>query len=139
MSDRKYRQRGYQDDDRDREKPRQAPRSREDQPPREMRAPNFPGFQETIRCSQCGQVVSPPIVGDARCPKCQVALHSCAQCANFDPGARFECMQPVPVRIMPKDAPNTCASYDPRVRVERKTGSQEAPSARKAFDDLFKF
>ena len=28
-----------------------------------------------------------------RCPRCGTDLHACAQCASFDPGSRFECMQ----------------------------------------------
>ena len=50
----------------------------------------------------------------------------------------FECQQPVPARVSPKDAPNTCTFYEPRTTVERETKTVAPTSARKAFDDLFK-
>jgi hypothetical protein len=71
-----------------------------------------------------------------------VDLHACIHCASFDSGARFECRQTIPARVSPKDVANTCSLFAPRISVERETGSQPAAggsSARKAFDDLFKF
>ena len=156
MSDRKYRQRGYQDEGRDRAKPQggqpAAPRppadrieTRLDKAERkalEGRAPSVPGFREVIRCARCGNVTTEAIAGDSRCTKCGSELHSCAQCESFDTGKRFECAQTIPARISPKDARNSCALFSPRVTVERETHSQvqaQAPnSAKKAFDDLFK-
>jgi hypothetical protein len=78
------------------------------------------------------------------------------QCTHFDPGARFECAAPVSARVSPKDAPNDCTLFEARTGWERETttgggaaasqspktsGQDSAPasSARKAFDDLFKF
>lgn len=143
MSDRKYRQRGYQDDDRDRERERSRAsrppeRPRETRTPDAPRTPNLMASHDVIRCRNCAQIVSPPIGTLARCPKCQAALHSCAQCVHFDPGARFQCMQAIPVAITPKDAGNECTLFAPSVRVERQTGSVGVSSARQAFDDLFK-
>jgi hypothetical protein len=57
---------------------------------------------------------------------------------NFDTGAAFECQKPVPARVSPKDARNTCELFEPRTTVERETKSTAPTSARKAFDDLFK-
>jgi len=143
MSDRKYRQRGYQDDDRDRGQPKTRQEPRVPDRPRghqhdAPKTPNLMASHEVIRCRNCAQVVTPPIGTIARCPKCQAALHSCVQCVHFDPGARFQCAQPVPAAISPKDAANECGSFAPAVRVERQTGSTPNSSARSAFDDLFK-
>ena len=157
MSDRKYRQRGYQDEGRDRAKPQGAhtpplPRppadrieTRADKAERkalEGRAPSMPGFREVIRCARCGNIITDPIVADSRCKRCGSDLHSCAQCESFDTAQRFECAQTIPARISPKDARNSCELFSPRVTVERETHSQvqtQAPnSAKKAFDDLFK-
>lgn len=137
MSERKYRHRGYMDSD-----PPERQAKKVEQPPvprhlREPRAPSFPGFTETIKCTRCGRTIEPPVPQDARC-NCGCGLHACVQCAFFDPGSRFECMQPVPVRITPKDAPNSCTSFEPRVRVERQTGSTGGTDARSEFDKLFK-
>ena len=62
----------------------------------------------------------------------------------FDSGAPFECQKPIPARVSPKDARNECDQFEPRTTVERETKSSgagssgSAPSARQAFDDLFK-
>jgi hypothetical protein len=140
MSDRKYRQRGYMDDDRSRSEPRpkgqpQAPR---EPVPREMRRPNMPGFRDVVRCTRCGSIVTTAIGLEARCGRCGVDLHACIQCASFDPGSRFQCMQAIPVRIAPKDTRNTCTLFEARTTVERETGSPRQGDARSAFDDLFK-
>lgn len=136
MSDRKYRQRGYQDDDRgerkEKAKPPSAPREERVGP----RTPNMPGFREVVRCARCGSFVNHSV--DQRCKRCGADLHSCAQCVHFDTGARFECTQPIPARISPKDTQNECDWFAPRVTVERETGSTAPTDARKAFDDLFK-
>ena len=146
MSDRKYRQRGYQDDDRPRgggaPAPRRPPEPRDPRLPRDPRVPNMPGFREVFRCGRCGALESLEIGSQSRCGKCGVDLHACVHCASFDSGARLECMQPIPARVSPKDVKNACAFFSPRVKVERETGSTPASTqsgAKKAFDDLFKF
>ena len=135
MSDRKYRQRGYQDDPRDREKAREkrAPKPIEPRAPgRQLqdaagpKTPNLMASHEVFRCSRCGN---------------RVDLHSCIQCASFDTSARFECVQPLTARVSPKDARNACTMFAARTTIERQTGTpgpQGGPSARQAFDDLFK-
>ena len=148
MSDRKYRQRGYQDSDRDRQPKPQTPR-----PAPEPGAPagarrisqdgpkniNMPGYRQVFRCAQCGYVVSSEVSGESKCLRCGTDLHSCAQCVSFDPSSRFECMQPVAARVTPKNARNTCVSFSPRATVERETTTPKVDSSRKAFDDLFNF
>jgi hypothetical protein len=69
-----------------------------------------------------------------------VALHTCKQCAYFDPGARFECRQPVQERIARKDAANQCELFAMKVAVERDTtaGAKRPEDARQAFENLFK-
>jgi hypothetical protein len=154
MSDRKYRQRGYQDDDRKArggappggaDRPRPRPEPHDPRVPRDPRVPNMPGFREVVRCARCGSLESIAIGPDSACRKCGSALHTCAQCEFFDPGAVYECRQPIQTRISPKDARNTCQVFSARVQVERETGSTPASSstsssgAKRAFDDLFKF
>ena len=147
MTDRKYRQRGYQDAggaERDRrpEAPRRPPEPHDPRMPRDPRVPNMPGFREVFRCARCGHLQPAPAAADSRCAKCGVDLHACLHCVSFDAGARFECAQTIPARISPKDARNTCPVFAPRASIERETGSTPASGssgARKAFDDLFKF
>jgi len=138
---RKYRQHGYRDGDRDRDRTRptmaRAPREPRDGP----RTPNLMGSQELFRCARCGRIQTAAIGLEDRCPQCDVDLHSCVQCVSFDPGCTFECMQRIDARVSPKDGRNTCPLFAPRTTVERQTGSTPAAgpvSAQQAFDDLFK-
>ncbi len=143
MSDRKYRQRGYQDDapapSRAARPPQEKSREPRGHPPLRPKSPNMPGFHDVIRCARCGRVLDPPIGLETVCPQCGSALHSCAQCVFFDPSSRFECAQPISARVTPKDGRNECGYYAPRVTVERQTHSPKGPpDAKRAFDDLFK-
>jgi hypothetical protein len=146
MSDRKYRQRGYQDDDRDRQPAKPARPAPEPGAPAGARrisqdGPrniNMPGFRHVVRCAQCGAVVEEDIGYNSRCPRCGTELHACSQCESFDPGSRFECMKPVTARVSPKNTANSCALFGPRTTVERETTTPRVDDARKAFDDLFK-
>jgi hypothetical protein len=143
---RKYRQRGYQDDDRREDKPKSLPR-RGPRDPSAPRSPKMPGFLTVIRCAMCGASV-PEIEGndfDAVCPKCSTALHSCKNCVNFDPNARFECTEMVEKRVLPKDARNECVLFEPRTRVEKEVSavppvrrSTPTDDPRAAFEKLFK-
>ena len=148
MSDRKYRQHGYQDDDRHRE-PRPSPARKPPEPgaPAGARrlssdggpkAIQMPGFREVVRCTQCGAAVTEEIGSTSRCGRCGVDLHACAHCASFDPGSRFECMETIPARVSPKSERNSCPVFRPRTTVERETTAPRQNDARKAFDDLFK-
>ena len=148
MSDRKYRQRGYQDDAGDREPRQPSTQPRREGAPRsvinrEHRTPNMPGFHDVMRCARCGQILRQAIGADTTCGSCGTALHTCAQCASFDTGSRFECLQPITTRVSPKDERNECAHFEPRVTVERQTHSERSVSsgprgAKQEFDDLFK-
>jgi hypothetical protein len=149
MSDRKYKQRGYQDDPRDRpERPQQtrtppepgAPAGARRMQRDGMKAVQTLGFRDVVRCTQCGAAVTEEVGLLSRCGRCGADLHACAQCVSFDPGSRFECADPaVTARVSPKNDRNSCASFGPRVTVDRETTAPRPDNARKAFDDLFKF
>ena len=146
MSDRQYRQSGYQDEKRER-----TPKAPARQPP-EPGAPagarrlsqdgpkflNMPGYRLVMRCSQCGAINAGDVAADSQC-RCGTDLRACSQCTSFDPGSRFECMQTIPARCAPKNARNTCELFSPRTTVERETTAPRTDSARQAFDDLFNF
>jgi hypothetical protein len=159
MSERKYRQRGYQDEPRQPRREYSAPVKKEytprGQPPIAPKTFSMPGFREVVKCVRCGDelTVATAWSADGVCKRCGSALHTCAQCANFDTSAAFECHKPVPARISPKDVQNACAAFEPRTTVERETtssgstgadgtpgspGSGGSSRARQAFDDLFK-
>lgn len=163
MSDRKYRQHGYQDDDRDRRPREGGPEHR--RPEREPGAPagtrrmssegaknpRMMGYKSVAKCARCGAPVDGDILSLSKCEKCSQPLHACIQCLNFDPGARFECAEKIPARVSPKDSANQCAVFTARVSWERETSSTPVPAsptasgmpetvsdAKKAFEDLFK-
>lgn len=140
MSDRKYRQHGYQDGGDERKQTSlQKPVRKDTFGPRPVQ---MPGTHSVSRCAQCGTLLTLVAEPLGQCPKCGFELHSCKQCTYFDPSRRFECMQPVPERIAKKDARNGCTFYSISVRVEKQTSTGAAASqpsdARKAFDNLFK-
>lgn len=141
MSDRKYRQRGYQDNDREPQRSKPQSQNREPQRPRDREGPRSPkmmAFGETVKCSSCGAKAPPQIKGDSTCPNCRADLHTCRQCAYFDPRARFECGKTITARIVNKNANNLCDLFAPRTVVERQTGSGAPTDARQAFANLFK-
>ena len=161
MSDRKYKQHGYQEDDRDRRSGarRDGDSGATQRPEREPGAPagarrissegaknpNMPGFHQVARCARCGTFVDAQIFSLSKCPKCLTDLRSCSQCVSFDPSARWQCTQAIAARVAPKDAANECTFYSARTSWERETSSaqshkpSEPSGAKKAFDDLFKF
>ncbi len=143
----KYRQPGYQDNEREprREQTRKAPPERKSGPPRWDHAlgpkpVNLPGTRTVSRCAQCGTVLQ-TMAAEGKCPKCGFELHSCKQCTYFDPGSRFECMQPVKERIAKKDTRNDCTLFEIRVTREKETSTPanlRPNDARAAFENLFK-
>jgi hypothetical protein len=139
MSDRKYRQRGYMESDREPQRSQQRPKPQSK--PRDQEGPRSPrmmAFGETVKCAACGAKVLSNIILESSCPKCNADLHTCRQCTHFDPSARFECHKTIPARILNKHGRNTCELFAPRTVVERQTSSGPPTDARQAFAKLFK-
>jgi hypothetical protein len=156
--DRKYRQHGYHDSDRkpggqngdDRPRSPQGPRSLQD-----ANGPRLPRLVQSVAASRCYNCTTLLPVGTdfkGKCPKCNVDLHCCKQCAHFEPSTRFQCLKPIPARIPYKDQVNECELFGAKVTVSRD-GTHAAPpptsqvtpnqvrsphDARTAFDNLFK-
>jgi len=143
MSDRKYRHRGYMDNDREAERPKPQsgpkPGAQSKRPDLEgPRSPKMMAFGESVKCTSCGAKAPANITLDSSCAKCNANLHSCRQCTYFDPGAHFECSKTIPKRIVNKNANNTCELFGVRTVVERQTSSGAPSNARDAFAKLFK-
>ncbi len=154
-SDRKYRQRGYMEYDRE---SRDSGRKREEgrrwgpRPPLDITGPRLPRMVQAVtaaRCYNCATALPESTDFKGNCPRCGVALHCCKQCAYFEPSTRFQCLKPIPQRIPVKDQANECTWFSPRVTVAREATSAPispltgpAPKtptdARAAFDSLFK-
>ena len=157
-SDRKYRQQGYMDSDRDSRGYREErPKPQGPRPPLDVTGPRLPRLVQHVaasRCFNCSTALPADIDFNGTCPKCNAELHCCKQCAHFEPGTRFQCLKPIPVRIPVKDKTNNCSLFSPRVTVAREGTANQASSARpipagppaprnsddarSAFDRLFK-
>jgi hypothetical protein len=156
-SDRKYRQQGYMDSDRDGRGFRggeDRPRPQGPRPPIDITGPRLPRLVQHVaaaRCFSCSTTLPPDVSFSGNCPKCNAELHCCKQCTHFDSSTRFQCLKPIPARIAIKDKANQCNLFGPRVTVAREgTAAQsmgpqvavDAPrspdDARNAFDRLFK-
>ena len=136
--ERKYKQRGYMESyEQEKREKKETPRARGGIGPRQ---PLMPGTRVASRCAGCGTLL--PLMTDplGQCPQCGLELHSCKQCAHFDPASRFECTQPIKQRIVQKDARNDCQYFAIRTVVEREVspGGLRPEEARRAFENLFK-
>ena len=157
--DRKYRQRGYQDSNRESNGFRQdRPKPQGPRPPIDVTGPRLPRLLQNVaaaRCFNCSTQLPPDVNWKGNCPKCNSALHCCKQCAHFEPSTRFQCLKPIQVRIAAKDQANECELFKNRVTIARdvapsngagngNTAQSNAPAprspsdARTAFDNLFK-
>lgn len=156
-SDRKYRQRGYMDTDRDQTPREHIQKPKGPRPPIDVTGPRLPRMVQAVtasRCWNCTTALPEDVDFRGICPKCSSPLHVCKQCAHFEPSNRFQCLKPIPTRIAYKDQPNECDLFSPRVTVARDAAAQSGngsgfqgakmveptkPSdARAAFDNLFK-
>ncbi len=157
-SDRKYRQNGYMDSDRD-TKPFREDRPKPQGPrlPIDVTGPRLPRLVQHVaasRCFNCSTALPADFAFSGTCPKCNSDLHVCKQCTHFEPSTRFQCTKPIPVRIPLKDKANDCTLFAARVTVAREgtnNGLSAPPptptgppaprnpeDARNAFDRLFK-
>ena len=147
----KYRQPGYQDDRRDDRQRGGQQRSGQQPPPKPRdltfgpRPLQMAGSRTVSRCAMCGTILQMLREPLGKCAKCGAELHSCRQCNYFDPGARFECAQPIPTNLPDKTEKNDCTFFALRVKLEKETtisgsaaGSGKVDTARAAFDRLFK-
>jgi hypothetical protein len=152
-NDRKYRQRGYMDSDQERKRGERT-RQQGPRPPVDVTGPRLPRLVQNVvaaRCYNCATTLPSGTDFKGKCPKCDVPLHCCKQCAHFEPSRRFQCLKPIPARIVSKDKANECELFEPRVTVARDATSSSSalasdlgqsprgPSeARAAFNNLFK-
>jgi hypothetical protein len=147
MPDRKYRHRGYQDEERREEKrpaaEGEAPRERPEGPRgRGLGAPTVTVF----RCRMCGtkQQMTGSLPFEATCTNCGNDLHTCSNCVHFDTSRPNECRKPVLQRVTSKSKRNTCELFTPNTVQEFASdrpsagGDAASSSPRDAFDALFK-
>src|ERR1700693_6198010 len=135
--DRKYNQRAYQESNRDfsgsnDSRREERPRPTGPRPPIDVTGPRLPRLVQAVAAALCFNCSSTLPAGSdfpAECPKCHTALHCCKQCAYCEPSTRFQCVKPVPVRIVVKDQVIDCALFKPRVPGARVPAAPPAAAA----------
>src|SRR5436305_14541643 len=105
--DRKYSQRGYQENERrsgngqgDRQKP-SGPR-----PPLDVTGPRLPRLVQSVtasRCYSCSTMLPPTVDFNGTCPKSAADLHCCKQCSYVEPATRIQSPKPTLVALPAKD------------------------------------
>jgi len=142
MSDRKYRQRGYQDDDRGAERRSSAPPGAPFEPRDKPLRPRGRGLgaptATVFRCAVCGQEHSAHVDQGTTCAKCGTDLYTCTHCAHFDTSAPGECRRRAPVYVASKAKRNDCELYEPKAAKEFAKEPESPRSAKSAFEALFK-
>ena len=144
----KYRQRGYKENDwgnKQRDHRREKKGDDDLGNRHQMRSLRHAIDREVtivLRCGKCGYQVpisQIEIDKETACLKCRTPLHSCRHCKLFDPGSRFECREPIEIRIADKWVANDCKLFKP-VQVLDATGrrAQGTEDAKTAFHNLFK-
>jgi len=136
---RKYRQSGYQDDDRQPRRGGGEPRPQREGPRgRGLGRPTATRFN----CARCGtRVLDHEVSLEAECSECGSDLHTCTNCSYFDSSAPNECRKEIEVRVARKSRRNECEQFAAKTVQEFASDSEGvAPSdAKSAFDDLFDF
>jgi hypothetical protein len=150
---RKYRQRGYQEGDRDDDRSKRSAPQRKQLSPEErlhrkgMRHAIDRDAREVLRCHVCGRGISEfgTIGVTSACPHCEAALHCCRTCAHFDSAARWQCRAEIDEPVSDKNKANRCSAYAPRLVLDSTGRRTSAPSGAKGggdprsqFEDLFK-
>lgn len=139
MSEQKYRQRGYKDDDwnqsHERRPAANAPRERPLRPGgRGLGKPTATVF----RCAVCGHQQSALIELASTCGKCGTDLHTCTHCAYFDTSAPNQCRKPGVEYVASKAKRNQCGEFEAKATQEFAKEQAAPLSGRAAFDALFK-
>lgn len=140
MSDRKYRQAGYQDVGGQSRKPEARPGAPREAPigprGRGLGKPTVSVF----RCALCAtRQEGAQVQMLSTCVKCRGDLHTCSHCSHFDTSVHNECRQGVPIRVAAKTKRNECGLFQAKVAQEQGGESGGTRDARSAFDALFKF
>jgi hypothetical protein len=146
---RKYRQQGYQESDREEDRPKRPPADRALTPEeriqrRSLRHATSREASEVVRCHDCGRNVSSfgTIAPDTNCPHCGAPLHCCRTCRHFDTSARWQCRAPIAEPVAAKSKANACAHYSARLVLDatgrRSQGPQVSDDPKAQFENLFK-
>jgi len=94
-----------------------------------------------FRCHSCGGAIE-LIAGEsvsrrAECGKCTADVHCCLNCKYFDTSRSNQCAESQADWVSDKQTANFCDWFSPRTTVDLVGRRDDAPDAKRAFDDLF--
>jgi hypothetical protein len=90
-------------------------------------------------CFSCGSELNfkGKIYRSTVCPECDVDVHCCLNCDNYDPSAHNKCREPQAEWISDREKANFCDFFIANTKSETPRIKQR-DSARLDFDNLFK-
>ncbi len=91
-------------------------------------------------CHRCGNKLDgvDKISRTATCPHCGTYLHSCLNCAFYDPHAHNQCREPQSEYVLDREKANFCDFFTFRESKANGKREEEVDKARKAWEELFK-
>jgi hypothetical protein len=93
-----------------------------------------------MRCAACNRTIEMApgerIGFREACEGCGADLHSCVQCAHYDPGAYNDCREPSAEYVSDRERANRCEWFQPGERAG--AGGGERSRALADLDALFK-
>src|SRR5436190_23875470 len=100
--DRKYRQPGYMNSDREfKGRSDDRPKQSGPRPPIDITGPRLPRLVQAVtaaRCFCCSTTLPSGVDFSGYCPKCNAELHCCKQCSLIELSTRFVCLHAIPAR-----------------------------------------
>jgi len=91
-------------------------------------------------CHRCGKELNGPdmVSRTATCPDCGSYLHSCLNCAFYDPHTHNQCREPQSEYVSDREKANFCDFFTFRESESSGKKEDEFANARKAWEELFK-
>lgn len=88
-------------------------------------------------CHFCHAPFEDPVDFHTTCPACGKPLHSCINCASYEPGAYHDCHEGVEEEELDKEAENYCEWF--RLGSRGRSQAKDAQAARAKAEALFTF
>jgi hypothetical protein len=92
-----------------------------------------------MKCWKCGAEIDvrERIEFRAACPGCDQALHSCRNCAHYDPALYNQCRETIAERVVNKERANFCELFTP-AKGSLTLKKESSASARAQLEALFR-
>ena len=98
---------------------------------------------EGLLCWNCGRAtgITGRVMRSHSCENCLADLRCCHGCRQFQPGRRFQCMEPIETNVVNKEKNNFCDFFQKRDATKKPGGMGAASGSKddlkKRFDNLF--